>query len=96
MASVVESLPKTGWVEVDIKVTADVNISACAARQRVNDFLLSDVSYMMHAAAPSACACRTHLLARAGHPFAHFRVMWEKWAPLTWTLKPATCILPIN
>ena len=52
MASVVESLPRTGRMEVDIKVTADVNISAYAARQRVNDFLLSDVSYMMHAAAP--------------------------------------------
>jgi hypothetical protein len=53
MASVMESLPKTGRLEVDIKVTADVNISAYAARQKVNDFVLSDVSYMMRAGAPT-------------------------------------------
>jgi len=49
MASLIESLPKTGRLEVDIKVAADVNISAYAARQKVNDFVLSDISYMMHA-----------------------------------------------
>jgi hypothetical protein len=53
MASVMQSLPKTGRLEVDIKVTADVNISAYAARQKVNDFVLSDVSYMMHAGEPT-------------------------------------------
>jgi hypothetical protein len=53
MASVVESIPKTGRLEVDIKVTADVNISAYAARQKVNDFVLSEVSYMMHAGDPA-------------------------------------------
>ncbi len=53
MAAIVESLPKTGRLEVDIKVSADVNISAYAARQKVNDFVLSDISYMMHAGAPS-------------------------------------------
>lgn len=49
----VESLPKTGRLEVDIKVTADVNISAYAARQKVNNFVLSEISYMMHAAEPT-------------------------------------------
>jgi hypothetical protein len=53
MASLVESLPKTGRLEVDIKVTADVNISAYAARQKVNGFVLSDISYMMHAGDPT-------------------------------------------
>ncbi len=53
MASLVESLPKSGRLEVDIKVTADVNISAYAARQKVNGFVLSDISYMMHAGAPT-------------------------------------------
>ena len=52
MASLVESLPKSGRLEVDIKVTADVNISAYAARQKVNGFVLSDISYMMHAGDP--------------------------------------------
>jgi hypothetical protein len=40
-------------LEVDIKVTADVNISACVARQKVNGFVLSDISYMMHADDPT-------------------------------------------
>jgi hypothetical protein len=52
MASVVESLLHTGRLEVDIKVTADVNISAYAARQRVDNFVLSDISYLMHAGDP--------------------------------------------
>lgn len=53
MAATVESLPKTGRLEVDIKVTADVNISAFAARQKVSSFVLSEVSYMMHAGKPA-------------------------------------------
>jgi len=52
MNAIVGSLPKTGRLEVDIKVSADVNVSAYAARQKVNDFVLSEVSYMMHAGAP--------------------------------------------
>jgi hypothetical protein len=53
MASLVESLPQTGHLELDIKVRADVNISAYAARQKVNSFVLSDISYMMHAGVPT-------------------------------------------
>jgi hypothetical protein len=52
MATVIEALPKTGRLEVDIKVAADVNISAYAARQKVNGLVLSDISYMMHAGDP--------------------------------------------
>jgi hypothetical protein len=53
MSSLVESLPESGRLEVDTKVTADVNISAYAARQKVNGFVLSDISYMMHAGDPT-------------------------------------------
>ncbi|MBX3058240.1 MAG: hypothetical protein KF770_17395 [Anaerolineae bacterium] len=53
MTAHVESLPKIGRLEVDIKVTADINISAYAARQKVNSFVLSEISYMMHAAEPT-------------------------------------------
>jgi len=53
MASIVESLPKSGRLEVDIKVTAEVNVSAYAAKQKVNNFVLSEISYMMHAGDPS-------------------------------------------
>ena len=52
MTAAVESLPKTGRLEVDIKVTADVNFSAVASRQKVNSFVLSEISYMMHAGTP--------------------------------------------
>ena len=52
MASILTSLPKTGRLEVDIKVTADINISAYAAKQKVNGFVLSELSYMMHAGDP--------------------------------------------
>ena len=48
-----QSLPSTGRLEIDIKVTADVNISAYAARQKVNSFVLSEMSYLMHAGEPS-------------------------------------------
>jgi hypothetical protein len=40
-------------LEIDIKVTADMNVSAYAARQKVNSFVLSEVSYMMHAGQPN-------------------------------------------
>ncbi len=53
MASILAALPKTGRLEVDIKVTADVNISAYAAQQKVNGFVLSEISYMMHAGDPT-------------------------------------------
>jgi hypothetical protein len=53
VASLVESSPKSERLEVDIKVTADVNISAYAARQKVNGLVLNDISYMMHAGAPT-------------------------------------------
>lgn len=45
MASLVESLPQTGRLEVDIRVRADVNISAYAARQKVNPQLLKIKPY---------------------------------------------------
>lgn len=53
MSATVKSLPQTGRLEVDIKVTADVNVSAYAAKQKVNSFVLSGISYMMHAGEPT-------------------------------------------
>ncbi len=52
MAVNVESLPAQGRMELEIKVTADVNVSAFAARQKVNSFVLREISYMMHAGEP--------------------------------------------
>ncbi len=42
--AILDALPKTGRLEVDIKVTADVNFSAYAAQQKVNGFVLSEIS----------------------------------------------------
>jgi hypothetical protein len=47
MTSIMAVLPKTGRLEVDI------NISAYAAKQKVNGFVLSEISYMMHAGDPN-------------------------------------------
>lgn len=48
-----QSLPSTGRLEIDIKVTADMNVSAYAARQKVNSFVLGEISYLMHAGEPT-------------------------------------------
>ncbi len=53
MPSIMEALPQIGRLEVEIKVTANMNISAYAARQKVNGFVLGEISYMMHAGDPT-------------------------------------------
>lgn len=47
-----QSLPQTGRLEIDIKVSSDINVSAYAARQKVDNFVLNEISYMMHAGEP--------------------------------------------
>jgi hypothetical protein len=53
MAITLDAIPKMGHLEVDIKVSADVNVTAFTARQKVNNFVLSEISYMMHAGEPA-------------------------------------------
>lgn len=53
MTTELQSLPQTGRLEIAIKVTADMNVSAYAARQKVDSFILSEISYMMHAGEPN-------------------------------------------
>lgn len=53
MAVLMQELPRLGKLEVDVKVTADVNVTAFSARQKVNSFVLSEISYMMHAGDPT-------------------------------------------
>lgn len=52
MDAIVQTLPSTGRLEVDIRVRAEMNISAYAARHKVNSFVLDEISYMMHAGEP--------------------------------------------
>lgn len=52
MGATLQAFPQTGRLEVDIRVSADVNLSAYAARQKADGFLLSHVGYMLHAGDP--------------------------------------------
>lgn len=52
MVAAIQALPQTGHLEINIRVSADVNFSAFAARQKANSFILSQISYMMHAGEP--------------------------------------------
>jgi len=53
MMTLLEAIPQTGHLEVDIKVSANVNVSAFSARQKVNSFVLSEISYLIHAGQPT-------------------------------------------
>lgn len=53
MTVLMQELPRVGKLEVDVRVTADVNVSAFSARQKVNAFVLNEISYMMHAGNPA-------------------------------------------
>jgi hypothetical protein len=52
MVAAIQALPQTGRLEVNIRVSADMNVSAYAARQKANSFILSQISYMMHGGEP--------------------------------------------
>jgi len=47
------SPPQSGQVAIDIKISAPVNISAFAARQKVNGFVVDEISTNMHGAEPA-------------------------------------------
>lgn len=42
MAVIVQALPGQGRLEIDVKVTADVNVSAFSCVQKVNSFVLNE------------------------------------------------------
>lgn len=52
MAVQLQSLPQSGRLEIDIKVSSDINVSAFVARQKVDNFVLNEISYMLHAGEP--------------------------------------------
>lgn len=43
----------TGHVEISVKVTSDVNVTAFTAQQKVSGFVLSEISNLMHGGTPS-------------------------------------------
>jgi len=47
------SIPKAGQVHVEVSVTSTVNVSAFAARHKVNRFVMDEISYMLHAEEPT-------------------------------------------
>jgi len=54
MADVLLERPaiSTGRVEISVKVTTDVNVTAFTAQQKVSGFVLSEVSNLMHGDKP--------------------------------------------
>ena len=52
MQTILESVPQSGQVQVNISVTATMNISAYAARHKVNAFVMNEISYMLHSTQP--------------------------------------------
>ena len=52
MSAVVKQLPRTGRLQIDIHVSAEVNFSATAARRRVSRFVADEISYLMRGGEP--------------------------------------------
>ena len=48
----VKQLPRTGRLQIDIRVSADMNFSAIAARRRVGRFVADEISYLMRGGEP--------------------------------------------
>lgn len=48
----VKQLPRTGKLQFDLHVSADVNFSATAARRRVGRFVADEISYLMRGGEP--------------------------------------------
>ncbi len=46
-------VPKSSHLEIDIKLSADVEVSAFVAKQKVNYFLATEVGNLLHAGDPS-------------------------------------------
>ena len=49
----VQQLPRTGRLQFDLHVSADVNFSATVARRRVGRFVADEISYLMRGGEPS-------------------------------------------
>ena len=47
------NLPKAGHLEIDIKLSADIKVSAFIAKQKVNHFLANEVGNLLHASDPA-------------------------------------------
>ena len=52
MDTVVKQLPRTGKLQIDIHVSAEMNFSATAARRRVSRFVADEISYLMRGGEP--------------------------------------------
>jgi len=47
------NVPRSGHLEIDIKLSADVHVSAFVAKQKVNHFLATEVGNLLHAGEPA-------------------------------------------
>jgi hypothetical protein len=46
-------LPRTGRIEIDIHVSADINISATVARRRVSRYVVSEIGNLLYGGEPT-------------------------------------------
>ncbi len=53
MDTVIESLPRTGQLQINISVLAQMNYSAYAARRRVSRFVADEISMFMRGGEPA-------------------------------------------
>jgi hypothetical protein len=53
MDAMVERLPRTGRLQIEINVQADVNYSTHAARRKVSRFVADEISYLMRGGEPT-------------------------------------------
>lgn len=53
METTIDSLPKTGRVQINVSVSAEMNFSAYAARKLVNRYVADEVSMFLRGADPT-------------------------------------------
>lgn len=47
------NVPKSGHLEIEIKLSTDVHVSAFVAKQKVNHFLATEVGNLLHSGEPA-------------------------------------------
>lgn len=48
-----QPIPRTGQLDIQVTISATINVSAAQARRQVNRYVHQEVSYLMHGEAPN-------------------------------------------
>ena len=83
------TLPKSGRVDVDIHVSADIHVTATAARRRVSRLVISEIGNLLYGGRADIDRRRARPLARAGDAgLSRLLARSARWARWMWMLKP--------